>query len=399
MKPMSASSNDGVPKMRPTGSDEPPTPGIPGPVSEQLGADQFGRYALIGIVLLVSVAFFQMVRPFLVPIILAAVFTGLSYPFYERLLKASHGRKGLSAFVCCLALSLGLLLPAYLLANLVASEVTRIYQAAEPKIRTALNGDPEQLLLSHSLLRTLHVEKLPLQPAIEKSLRIATEVAGAAINRISRETFSLVINFFITFFTMFYFFRDGPVLLRRLKYFSPIARGYEEEMIRRLLLITRATIKGTLLVAVLKGALGGLTFWLFGIEAPVLWGVTMTFLSVLPVVGAWLVMFPAGLVFILSGQTMAGLALWIIASVVIGSLDNLLEPFLIGRDSGLHDLLVFFSMLGGIGLFGVMGFIVGPAIAALFRTLLDIYGIEFKRQLDLVHQAPRRVERKEVFEI
>jgi predicted PurR-regulated permease PerM len=106
----------------------------------------------------------------------------------------------------------------------------------------------------------------------------------------------------------------------------------------------------------------------------VLWGVVMVFLSVLPIVGPWLVMYPAALILLLNGQVWQGIALFVIATFVIGLIDNLLEPIVIGRDSGMHELLVFFSMLGGIGLFGVMGFIVGPVVAALFLTLLEIYG-------------------------
>jgi predicted PurR-regulated permease PerM len=198
---------------------------------------------------------------------------------------------------------------------------------------------------------------------------------------------------------MFYFFRDGPMLLRKLKYFSPIADRYEEELIGRFLAVSRATIKGTLLVALIKGVLGGLTFWAFGIEAPVLWGVVMVFLSILPVVGAWVIMCPAALILMLSGQVWQGIALFLIAVVVIGSIDNVLEPVLIGRDASMHELLVFFSMIGGIGVFGVMGFIVGPVIAALFLTLLDIYGKEFNKQLALVHSGSALPEAREAGEI
>jgi predicted PurR-regulated permease PerM len=125
----------------------------------------------------------------------------------------------------------------------------------------------------------------------------------------------------------------------------------------------------------------------------------MVFLSVLPVVGAWLVMYPAAAILLLGGHVWAGLGMFLIAAFVIGSIDNVLQPILVGRDSGMHELLVFFSMLGGIGVFGVMGFLVGPAIAALFRTLLDIYGTEFNKQLDLVHHATGRRKEGEGFEI
>jgi predicted PurR-regulated permease PerM len=271
---------------------------------------------------------------------------------------------------------------------MVATEAVHLYKTAGPAVSEALKADSLERLQQHPLMRWLRFNNLPVQAWLEQLTRNATALLVAIVNRVSRETFELVAQVLIAFFTMFYFFRDGPKLLDRLKYFSPLAEHYEDELIRRFRSVSRATIKGTLLVSLIKGALGGLTFWAFGVEAAALWGVVMGFLSVLPVIGPWIVMYPAGLVLVLSGDVWGGIAILLIATFVISSIDNVLEPYLVGRDAGMHDLLVFFSMLGGIATFGVMGFIVGPLIAALFRTLLDIYGTEFKRQLDLVHQPP-----------
>lgn len=365
----------------------------------RLRAEKFARYSLLLLVLGAGIAFLNMVKVFLVPVILAAVFAGLFYPFYARVLQIAGGRKALSAFICCVALSLGLLLPAYAVANLVAREAIRFYQTSESKVQAIFSGDLRQKAQNHPLVRRLHLEKLPLQSTVEHVAKKAAELLASAVNLASREAFELLSIIFVTFFTMFYFFRDGPILLARLKYFSPLAARYEDEVIRRFLTVSRATIKGTLLVALIKGVLGGLTFWAFGIEAPALWGVVMVFLSILPVVGAWVIMCPAALILMLTGQVWQGITLFLVAVVVIGSIDNILEPVLIGRDSSMHELLVFFSMLGGIGVFGVMGFIVGPVIAALFLTLLDIYGQEFNKQLALVHNRSLDSPAKEACEI
>jgi predicted PurR-regulated permease PerM len=351
---------------------------------QRFRADKFARYFLLFIVLAAAVLFFIMIKAFLVPVILAAVFAGLFFPFNSWLLKKTRGRRALSAFICCAALSLGLLLPAYVVANMVAREAVRLYQSAQSN--GLLEGDIRAKLQGHPLIQKLHLDKVQLQPTLEHLAKRGSELLANAINVASRETFELISTLFITFFTMFYFFRDGPLLLAKLKYFSPLADDYEEELIRRFLSVSRATIKGTLLVSLIKGALGGLTFWAFGIKGPVLWGVVMVFLSVLPIVGPWLVMYPAALILLLGGQVWQAIALFVIATFVISLIDNLLEPIVIGHDSGMHELVVFFSMLGGIGLFGVMGFIVGPVIAALFLTLLEIYGKEFSKQLTLVHK-------------
>ncbi len=282
---------------------EPPPVGSQTLTLQRLRAEKFARYSLLFIVVLTGVLFFNMVKVFFVPVILAAVFAGLFHPFYEWLLKLARGRRSISAFVCCLALSLGVLLPVYGIANLVAREAIRLYQTAEGKGLRTLEANFQSFVQRHPALQSLRLETLPLQATVEPAMKKAADLLATAVNRASRETFELVAKFFLTFFTMFYFFRDGPVLVQRLKYFSPLADRYEDELIRRFLAVSRATLKGTLLVALIKGTLGGLTFWAFGLDAPVLWGVVMVFLSVLPVVGAWLVMYPAAAILLLGATS------------------------------------------------------------------------------------------------
>jgi predicted PurR-regulated permease PerM len=355
-------------------------------------AQRFARYSLLILVIATGIVFFNMVRIFVVPVILAAAFAGIFYPMFSWFVRLTRGQRAVSAFICCVLLSLGLLLPAYGIANLVALEAVHLYDTAETRVGEMLKAESLERLQQHPIARWMQLHNFPFQSWLEQIARNVAELLVKMVNRVSRQTFELIAHVLIAFFTMFYFFRDGPVLLSRLKYFSPLAESYEDELIRRFRIVSRATVKGTLLVALIKGVLGGITFWAFGIEAAALWGVVMGFLSVLPVVGPWLVMYPAGLILILMGDVWGGVAILLIATFVVSSVDNVLEPMLVGRDAGMHDLLVFFSMLGGIATFGVVGFIVGPLIAALFRTLLDIYGTEFKRQLELVHSPPAETE-------
>ena len=349
------------------------------------GADKFARYSLLLIVLAATVVFLSMIRVFLVPVILAAVNVGLFSPFYSWLLQRMRGRRSLSAFVCCATLSLGLLLPAFVVANLGSREAVRLAKSTGPPSPEFLERKIEEKLQSHTQIQTLHLENGPLSRIVGQLAKRGSELLSKAVGVVSRGTFELITTLCLTFFTMFYFFRDGPQLLAKLKYLSPLAEDYQDELGRRFLSVSRATVKGTLLIALLKGTMGGLAFWAFGIPAPVLWGLVMVLLSILPIVGAWVVMYPAALILFLSGHVGQGIALFLIAVLLVGLADNLLQPIIIGRDSGLPELMVFFSTLGGIGLFGVMGFIVGPVIAALFLTVLEIYGKEFNKQLTLAH--------------
>jgi predicted PurR-regulated permease PerM len=353
---------------------------------KRLKAEKFSRYFLLVVLIGIGIVFFNMIKIFLIPMILAAVFVVLFYPLYGWFLKVSRNRKSLSSLVCCLVLLLGLLMPVFVIANLVSGEAINFYQNAEQKVEELIQQGNESLLKNikeHKLIKKLHLDKIDWQASIQESIKAAATLLATVINKASKGTFQLLVNLFLTFFAMYYLFRDGDKLIQRLKYLSPLADKYKEELFIRFISVSRATIKGTVVVGLIKGFIGGFTFWIFGISSPILWGVVMAILSIVPMLGAWLVMYPAALIMMLMGHIWQGVALFLISAVIISSVDNILQPRLVGRSSGLHDLLIFFSTLGGISMFGVMGFIVGPIIAALFVSILDVYSIEFKSQLDL----------------
>lgn len=366
-------------------------PKAPVPVEDleairKLRAERMSRYLLLVLLIGIGVVFFLMVKLFIVPAILAAVFAGLFYPFYKWLLKLFRNKKGLSAFVCCLILFLGLLIPIYIVANMVSREAISFYESAEQIVEDIVaQGDSGFLgrLKNSELVKKFKLDKIDWQAELGDIAKRLASVLGTVINKASKGTFQLVTNLFLTFFAMFYFFRDGDRFINRLKYLSPLADKYEDELITRFISVSRATIKGTLLIGLLKGTLGAITFWIFGIHGAVLWGVVMVILSVIPMVGFGLVMYPAAIFMILIGHVWQGIVMLLIGAVIIAQIDNVLQPRMVAREAGMHDLLIFFSTLGGISLFGVMGFIIGPIIAALFITVLDIYGTEFKAQLNL----------------
>ena len=352
----------------------------------KIKAEKFSRYFLLVVLVGITVIFFNMIKIFFVPVMLAAVFVGLFFPFYKWMLKILHNRKGLSSFICCLVLLLALLIPAYIIANLVSREAITFYHSAEQNVQEIIDqGDGGVLgrIKDHKLLKQFGLDKKNWESTFQEIAKTTAGLLGTVINKASKGTFQFVANIFLTFFAMFYFFRDGDRLIPKLKYLSPLSERYEEKLIAEFLSVSRATIKGTLLIGLIKGFLGGLTFWIFGVSSPLLWGVVMVLLSIIPMVGAWLVMYPAAIVLMITGQMWQGILLFLIAGVIIGNIDNVLIPRLVGREAGMHDLFVFFSTLGGISIFGVMGFIIGPVIAALFLAILDVYSIEFKQQLDI----------------
>jgi len=345
---------------------------------------KFSRYFLLIVVMLIGLVFFKMISMFLIPVILAAVFCGLFYGFYQRMLRWLHGRRGLSAGLCCLLLLLLLLIPLYFVGNLVAREALEFYDSAESTVKTLIQQGDQGLLGRLGqipLLQRLGLNRVDWQASLQDVLKGTANIIASVINQATKSTFSVITNLFLTLFAMFYFFKDGDRLIAYIKKFSPLPEHYEDQLIRRFMAVSRATIKGTMLIGLIKGIIGGVTFWLFDIRSPILWGVIMAILSLIPMVGAWLVMYPAAIVLMITGQVWQGIVLFLIAALLVGNIDNVLQPMLVGRETGMHDLLIFFSTLGGISMFGVMGFIIGPIIAAFFLTVLDFYAIEFHQQI------------------
>jgi predicted PurR-regulated permease PerM len=355
---------------------------------------KLSRYFFFAVLLGTTILFFRMVRFFLVPVLLAAVFSTLFYPLYEAFLRIFRGRKTIASFSCCFVLLLGLIVPLYVVADLVAREGIEFYRTAQDRITELYqqgSAGPLARLQSMPLVRDLRLDQIDWQSALQRIAATAGSFLATVINKTSRGTIQVVVLLFITLFTMFYFFRDGKDLMRRLRGLIPLDAEYKNAIAARFSSVARATVKGTLLIALVQGTLSGITLWIFGVGSPFLWGVVAMLFAVIPLVGAWLVLYPAAFIQIATGHLWQGIGILLVTIVVIVNVDNLMRPRLVGQETGMHDLMVFFSTLGGIGMFGPMGFIIGPMIAALFLSLVDIYTREFGASLDATLPPGTRV--------
>jgi len=368
-----------------------------GKKSTNLQRKKMARYFLLGALAITAVFFLNMVKIFILPVFLAVIVTGLFYPLYRGILKHAGNRRAISAFLCCFLIILGFLIPLYIIGDLVAREAMEIYETAETDVRRFIrafeSGESQWLnaLRESRFVTMFRLDQVNWQATIEDIIKNSASMLGSVINIATRETFMLFIHIFILLFAMYYFFKDGEGIIQRVKYLTPLDERYEDEFIKKFAEMSRATIKGVLVIAIIKGVLGGVTFWIFGITGPILWGVVMVILSIIPLVGVWLVMVPAGIVMIIMGDVWQGITVILIGVVFIGNIDNVLNPILVGRDTGMHELLIFLSTIGGLSVFGIMGFIVGPMIASMLVTLLHVYGIEFKDQLESGADPPADV--------
>ncbi|NLD92837.1 MAG: AI-2E family transporter [Fibrobacter sp.] len=343
------------------------------------------RKTLLILLGMLGITLFFIVKMFIVPVILALCFTTLFYPMYSFFLRITRNNKPISSILCCLALFFGLLIPTYLLIQMIAKELIQFYGTAEPVIKDLIHkGDESSFakLLEHPMLASLHTIEIDWQSLLFSALKTVGGYGTTLLNKTSTEVLTLILTFAIMFFTMFYLFLDGEKLLRRLQYLSPLRHEYDELLFKRFLMISRATIRGTIVIGLAQGLLGGLTFLAVGIKSWLLWGFVMVMFSLIPFTGAWMVMLPAALLQVVYGHYGKAFIVAIMCILVVSTVDNILRPRLVGNEAKMHDLIVLFSTLGGIAVYGIMGFIVGPVIAALFMTVLDMYGIEYETELN-----------------
>jgi predicted PurR-regulated permease PerM len=226
---------------------------------------------------------------------------------------------------------------------------------------------------------------IPSQEEIVTNVGTAVKAAGGYLasgaSAITAGTAGFFLNFFVMIYAMFFFLKDGRQILERIFYYMPLSHEDELRMLERFVSVTRATVKGTLLIGLIQGGLAGIAFYFAGIDGAAFWGTIMVILSIIPGIGAALVWVPTVIYLFVIGQTMSAVLLGAWCAAVVGTIDNVLRPTLVGKDAEMPDLLILVGTLGGLFFFGPLGFIVGPIVCGLFLTAWDIYGAAFKEIL------------------
>ena len=338
---------------------------------------------LILVVLLISALFVSMIQQFLMVILISGIFAAMLQPIYQRFNRWFRGRNNLSSAMTLLFIFVVILLPLLGILGLVAGQAVSISKTVKPWVE-------QQIQQPGALTETL--QSLPLYDTIESYGDVIMEKAGEVVSKLSSilfegvstatlSTFNFFFLFFIFLYVMFFFLKDGKLILEKILYYLPLTDQDETRLLNRFTSVTRATVKGTLVVGIIQGGLAGLAFWIFGIDNALFWGTIMIVLSIIPVVGSSIVWIPAVIILAGMGHYGKAIGLALVCGLVVGSVDNVLRPRLVGKDTQMHELLILLGTLGGIGMFGIIGFIIGPIIAALFVTVWEIYGETFKEYL------------------
>ena len=352
---------------------------MPGAAQQRL----VNRAVLILVLVAISAGFLYILRPFLQSIFVAALFVALFTPLYRRLLGRVGGRQALASLLTLLVVLFFVFVPFVLIFGAVAAQAVEVAESVRPWVQTQL-AQPGTL--------SSWLERIPfwsyVEPYRDQALArfgaFVTGLSGVALDLVQSATLgtlSALVSGLIVLYTMFFFLMDGDRLLYYMLYYLPLDDEDETKLLARFMSVTRATLKGTAVIGILQGGLAGLALHFAGVPSALLWAVAMMFLSVVPGIGTALVWLPAVAWLLFSGEIVAGVAVLAFNAVVVGTVDNLLRPRLVGNDTQLHDLLIFFSTLGGLIVFGFMGFVIGPIIAALFVTVWELYGEEFRNWL------------------
>lgn len=323
---------------------------------------------LVGIA---TLAFGWVIYPFLGAVFWAVVIAIVFYPLYKWILARLSGRANFASFVTLSLVFLIVIIPLLLVFLAVIREASTLIttiQADEASLQNLFESVfgllPKLLISMLSGIGITDFEGFQTRAAAEVSGWIGA--IAPQVLQLGQSTANFLINLFVMLYLTFFLFRDGEKLLANVKSALPLRPETQDMLFARFGLVVRATVRGDILVAMLQGGLGGIGFWVLGIPAAILWTVLMSFLALLPVLGAALVWIPFAIYLLSTGEVVQGFGLMAYGLLVISVVDNFVRPLLIGKVTKIPEFIVLISTLGGVAAFGLQGFITGPVVAAMF---------------------------------
>lgn len=333
--------------------------------------------SLLVLVLVATLLFALIIWPFFGAVCWAVFIAIVFYPLHRRFLEGSHGRRNMAAAASLTVILLIVILPMAMISASVTQEASVLVErmrSGEIQIGTFFQRIFEALPgWARGMLDRLGVSDLPLlQQKLLSTLGSSGQALTTRVLGLGVVTLDFVVGFFVMLYVLFFLFRDGDRLSRGISRKIPLRPEHTQRLLAQFATVVRATVKGNVVVALVQGTLGGMAFFVLGVPGAVLWGAVMALLSLLPAVGAVLVWAPVAIYFFFAGDLVraVGLTLW--GAVVIGLVDNFLRPVLVGKDTRMPDYLILVATLGGLVVFGLNGFVIGPVIAAVFLVSWDM---------------------------
>jgi predicted PurR-regulated permease PerM len=360
------------------------------PATTHFPRDGAFKYFFIVLFIAIAALALYVALPFMSALLMSAVVAYVFFPIYNKLERIIRNRNVRAALVSAFILLL-FIGPLFLIIEAAAPDARYVYVRAKQRILTGELFDITCPVGRETTLckLSLRIQDFVKDPDVRFYLEdVVGKGTNFVISRISGIVFALpiiMINLFVTFFAVFYLLKDGKQLVNFIKKLLPIHHKHREHIFSKLQETAHAVVYGSLVVALIQGALGGLGFWMFGVPSPLLWGFVMALFALVPFVGTAVIWLPAAIVMIATGSsegdpvmTWKGIGLLLYGFFIISGIDNILKPMLIGNRAGIHPVLVLIGVLGGLAVFGVPGFIIGPLVLAVFKVFLDIYQREYE---------------------
>jgi len=333
--------------------------------------------------IVVSLLFLYLLKPFFFPIFWAAVIAGIFRPLFRFLNKKLH-RPALNSAIVLIVALLVIILPGGIIGSLLFTESMQIYDSfgkqggadIEKKI-VSITGT----IKNYPVLIKLHIDENVLTEKFSDMAKGISNFIFVNLKALTQNSIVFFAQFAVMLYTLFFFVRDGEKFINMGMKFLSFGHSRERILYERFVATAKSTLKVTLIIGGLQGCLGGLLFWIAGIEGALLWGVVMILMAIVPVVGCSIIWAPAGVIMLLTGYIWEGILILAFGVLVISMVDNFLRPILLGRDIQMHPLLIFLSTLGGISLFGFSGFVLGSIITSMLLAIWGMYDQFYRDKL------------------
>lgn len=331
---------------------------------------------------LVTIGFVYLLKPFFYPIFWAAVMASLFYPVYKKINNKLKSNSTSSLLTISLVLII-IIIPVTLLGSLLVRETIDVYSSI-----TSNSGNISQTIKNvvewikdSPVLQRLNIDEQMVAEKIADVTKTITSYIFTAVKSLTQNSLTFLVMFIIMFYTLFFFLRDGDKFLKKIMHLLPLGDKHELILYKKFTSTARATLKGTIIIGAIQGALGAILFTVVGIQGALIWGIVMMLFSILPGFGSYIVWLPAALIMFIVGNIWQGIVIIAVGALLISTIDNFIRPVLIGKDTQMHPLLILFSTLGGILFFGISGFIIGPIITAFLMSLWEMYEQYYQSEL------------------
>lgn len=343
--------------------------------------EQFQERVFLGFVAVATIAMAWIASPFYGAILWALTAAIVFAPVNARLTRALNGHRNTAAGLTLLSIIAIVIVPAFVIGSLLVEEALGTYQMLEKQqldigatLEAARSGLPQPVLQAIDKYALTDLDKIEerLSAVLTSGLRVAAEQALS----IGQSAFGFAVSLSIMLYLTYFLLRDGRSISQMVSSRMPLAPAKRRALFEKFTTVIRATIKGSIVVAIAQGLIGGLTFYFLDIRAPLLWGVVMGMLSLVPAIGTGLVWVPVAIYLLATEDFGRGITLLLIGFFIISMVDNILRPILVGKDTRMPDYVVLIATLGGIAVMGINGFIIGPVIAAMFMAAWDIYATD-----------------------